>query len=62
MIDKQIRKYEGYLNMLNNDKGRVPNVVAVYNCMLDALGLLKMNLLMQWKESDACEEDIQCNT
>ncbi|MDE6365166.1 MAG: hypothetical protein K2L86_13050, partial [Lachnospiraceae bacterium] len=57
VIDDQIRKYEGYLNMLNNDKGRKLKAVAVYNCMLDALGLLKTNLLMQWKESDACEED-----
>ncbi|MDE7183800.1 MAG: ParB/RepB/Spo0J family partition protein [Lachnospiraceae bacterium] len=57
VIDDQIRKYEGYLNMLNNDKGRKLKAVAVYNCMLDALGLLKTNLLMQWKEGDACEED-----
>lgn len=56
LIDEQIRKYEAYLDMLNNDKSRVPNVVAVYNCMLDALGLLKTNLLMQWKEGDACED------
>lgn len=56
IIDEQIRKYEVYLNMLNNDKSRVPNVVAVYNCILDALELLKTNLLMQWKEGDACED------
>ena len=56
VIDDQIRKYEKYLNLLANGKDRVPNVVAVYNCMLDALGLLKTNLLMQWKEGDACED------
>lgn len=57
LIDEQIQKYEVYLNMLNNDKSRVPNVVAVYNCLLDALGLLKTNLLMQWRESDACDDE-----
>ena len=55
VIDEQIRKYEVCLNMLDNDKSRVPNVVAVYNCMLDALELLKINLLTQ-KEGDACED------
>lgn len=55
VIDEQIRKYEVYLNMLNNDKSRVPNVVAVYNCMLDALELLKINFLTQ-KESGTCED------
>ena len=58
LIENQIKKYNGYKNMLANGKDRVPHVVGVYNCMLDALELLKTNLLMQWKESDACEEDI----
>lgn len=56
VVDEQIRKYEVYLNMLNNDKSRVPNVVAVYNCMLDALELLKYNFMTQ-KEGDACEDE-----
>ncbi len=56
LIDDQIQKYEGYLNLLANGKDRVPHVVSKYNCMLDALGLLKTSLLMQWKESDACED------
>lgn len=56
LIDDQIQKYEGCLNLLANGKDRVPHAVSTYNCMLDALGLLKTSLLMQWKESDACED------
>jgi ParB-like chromosome segregation protein Spo0J len=55
LIENQIKKYNGYLNMLASGKDRVPHVVGVYNCMLDALELLKINLLTQ-KESDACED------
>lgn len=55
LIENQIKKFNGYLNMLASGKDRVPHVVGVYNCMLDALELLKINLLTQ-KESDACED------
>ena len=55
MIDSQIRKYEGYLELLGND-GDLPRLVSEYNCLLDALGLLRERMAVE-RECGAYEND-----
>lgn len=55
MVDHQIRKYEGYLDMAG-EAGGLDNLVCEYNCLLDALGLLRERLAMVG-ECDTYEND-----
>ncbi len=47
MVDSQIQKYQGYLELLGDD-GELPRLVGEYNCLLDALELLRDTI--SWEE------------
>ena len=55
MVDSEIRKYEGYLELLGND-GDPPRLVSQYNCLLDALDLLREQMAVE-RECGAYEND-----
>nr|MDE7478232.1 hypothetical protein [Lachnospiraceae bacterium] len=51
MIEKQIEKYDIYLN-LAVEEGDRPHIVSEYNCLLDALDLLRIRLTMENENED----------